>query len=135
MTWVANSLDSLAIGLRSPSLAAHQQAPAIPFRAAAAPAPWTIPSCGSEWCDCGEHHDLDRETVSSFAEDLVNDPSGWHPRNSSTRPWTYIEMCEFFLMGIRVSAGSVNGTSVPKYHFECGLDIVAHFSRNRRVPG
>ncbi len=43
--------------------------------------------------------------------------------------WNYIAVCKFFLMAIRASAIAVGGRQSPKYPFERGLEIVAHFSK------
>ena len=42
----------------------------------AAPGVWTMPSRGIEWCDCGQHHELDRDIVLGFARGRVKDPDG-----------------------------------------------------------
>ncbi|MFF5793116.1 hypothetical protein ACFY5D_13800 [Paeniglutamicibacter sp. NPDC012692] len=129
---VDNSLDCLAIGLRSITMAANPQTPATPAGPAAPPDPWTMPSRGIEWCDCGEHHDLDRDTVLSFAEDVVEDRQ-WMTHDevidTAMDLWNYIAVCEFFLMAIRASTVSVNGEPAPRYPFERGLEIVAYFSK------
>ena len=68
----------------------------------------------------------------SFAEDVVADPE-WitHDEVIDTAMdlWNYIAVCEFFLMGIRSSAETINGAPEPKYPFERGLEIIAYFSK------
>lgn len=85
-----------------------------------------MPSHGIEWCDCGEHHALDGETVLSFAGDIVD---------TSMDRWDHVAGCGFFLMAIDAAAGIVKGALAPRYPFERGLEIVAVFSKTwQRCP-
>lgn len=98
----------------------------------AAPDVWSMPGRGIEWCDCGQHHALDRATVEQYAAQVVGDPQ-WMTHDevidASMDLWNYVSVCEFFLMAIRTSARAVNGALAPRYRYERGLEIVAYFSK------
>ncbi|PQZ86678.1 hypothetical protein CQ018_18535 [Arthrobacter sp. MYb227] len=93
---------------------------------------WLMPSRGIEWCDCGKHHVLDRDTIEYFAAQIVSDPE-WMTHDevidTAMDLWNYVAVCEFFMMGIRTSASVVTGNLAPKYRYERGLEIVAYFSK------
>lgn len=103
-----------------------------PWETAAIPDVWTMPSRGMEWCDCGQHHELDRDIVLRFARDLVDDPA-WMTHDevidTAMDLWKYVSVCRFFLLAIGRSASAVNGGPAPRYGFERGMEIVAYFSK------
>jgi hypothetical protein len=93
---------------------------------------WQLPSRGIEWCDCGQHHVLDRDIVAAIAHDVVDDPEFMtHDEVIDTAMdlWKYESVCQFFLLAIRHSATAMNGHPAERYAFERGLQIVAHFSK------
>ena len=104
----------------------------FPSEAHVVPDVWRMPSRGIEWCDCGKHHELDRDIVLGFARDLVEDPE-WMTHDevidTAMDLWNYLSVCEFFLLAIRRSAHAVNGDAAWRYPFERGLEIVAYFSK------
>jgi hypothetical protein len=122
------------LGFRPRDIAVSRHFPSPGTAAAPAVDPdvWDMPSHGIEWCDCGQHHVLDRDTVLHMANGVVQDPE-WltHEEVIETAMdlWNYIAVCKFFLMAIRASAIAVSGRQSPKYPFERGLEIVAHFSK------
>ncbi|MCV9994633.1 hypothetical protein OIU93_10035 [Paeniglutamicibacter sp. ZC-3] len=110
----------------------RRHAPEEPSDAELVPDVWQMPSRGIEWCDCGQHHAVDRKIVLDFAEAVVEDRE-WMTHDevidTAMDLWNYVSVCEFFLMGIRRSASAVNGGPAVKYRFERGLEIVAFFSK------
>lgn len=103
-----------------------------PTASGASPNVWLMPNRGIEWCDCGKHHSLTREIVERFAQNAVSNPR-WMTHDevidTAMDLWNYEAVCEFFLMAVRYSASAVNGFPAPKYSYERGLEIVAHFSK------
>ncbi|MFL4474268.1 hypothetical protein ACIPVK_09740 [Paeniglutamicibacter sp. MACA_103] len=111
---------------------ARRQATQVPFDTELVPEVWAMPSHGIEWCDCGQHHDVDRKIVLGFAEAVVEDRE-WMTHDevvdTAMDLWNYESVCEFFFMAIRRSASAVNGGEAQRYRFERGLEIVAFFSK------
>jgi hypothetical protein len=111
---------------------ARRRARGEPFDTDLVPDVWQMPSRGIEWCDCGQHHAVDRKIVLEFAQDVVEDRE-WMTHDevvdTAMDLWNYVSVCEFFLMAIRRSASAVNGGPAQRYRFERGLEIVAYFSK------
>ena len=117
---------------KPPTGDARRQIPREPADTELVPDVWQLPSRGIEWCDCGQHHVLNRKIVLGFAQEVVEDRE-WMTHDevvdTAMDLWNYVSVCEFFLMAIRRSASTVNGGPAQKYRFERGLEIVAYFSK------
>ena len=117
---------------KPPAGDARRQTPREPADTELVPDVWQLPSRGIEWCDCGQHHVLNRKIVLGFAQEVVEDRE-WMTHDevvdTAMDLWNYVSVCEFFLMAIRRSASTVNGGPAQKYRFERGLEIVAYFSK------
>lgn len=94
---------------------------------------WDLPQQGSEWCECGGDCTVDRETAIAFARMVVGDRE-WITHEEvimiAMDVWSYISVCEFFMMAIREAAEKVNGSVEDKYKFETGLAIIGYFSKH-----
>lgn len=93
---------------------------------------WDEPATGTEWCDCGDHHDLDADRIRQMTATLY----GHLPDHITHRGiiavaahvWSYVLVCEFFTGRIRDAAIDVNGSVEAQYPLDVGMSIVKRFS-------
>lgn len=94
---------------------------------------WSMPDTGAEWCDCGQHHPVDRDLV----RDMVLRSLGAAPERIEHTEiclvlmdmWCYVEVCEFFHDAVCRAAGQVNGEVAVDYPLAVGEEIIAYFSK------
>lgn len=97
---------------------------------------WEMPNEGSGWCDCGEHHPVDRPLVRSMiraelGEGAENRDAITHPEVCRVimRMWRYVEVCAFFHDAVGRSAEVVNGRAESEYPMPIGMEIIAYFAK------
>lgn len=93
---------------------------------------WIIPGTGMEWCDCGEDHELTRESIEE-RYGAVSDEDGV-PHEAVVRVtadlWGYGRVCRFFHLKLEDAARTVAGAVKAKYQRNEAIDITGTFSKH-----
>ncbi|MCL1837966.1 MAG: hypothetical protein FWG47_01435 [Propionibacteriaceae bacterium] len=94
---------------------------------------WSEPATGLEWCDCGDHHPLTRDTVEEATLFVTGE---YLPDTITHRQviliamdvWNYVSVCRFFTLAMEDAAVRVWGEVAAEYPLDAGLVIVKTFS-------
>lgn len=93
--------------------------------------PFTQPSKGTPWCDCGQNHQLTRPLLPSVIEDLYGELRDrlLHSEiiDIAAYLWQYVSVCAFFTGSVDDAARRINGTVAPDYPLNVGCAILQEF--------
>ncbi|WP_297006587.1 hypothetical protein [uncultured Corynebacterium sp.] len=99
----------------------------------ARPDVWSMPDTGAEWCDCGQHHPVDRDLVHRM---VLRSLGATPERIEHTEicrvlmdMWCYVEVCEFFHDSVCRASEQINGEISFDYPLAVGEEIIAYFSK------
>ncbi|AZA14641.1 hypothetical protein ACFPVT_03555 [Corynebacterium choanae] len=95
--------------------------------------PWTMPTTGMQWCDCGADCELEREEVAAMFTDLGFDDGNLVPVDVVAaiiqHIWDYESVCVFFVDHLRRSLKAIHGSMETMVLFAEAVDIVGYFTK------